>query len=150
MKNFLKKEKAKKAAQSKKTAELAAGGGEGGAAASPAAPAGSATEVPYKCVPVSGKGMGMVATRDIKYGELILQEKPVMTIAGHTRAMMSSLAGDDAVFEKAFEKLSSADKEKVLSLHDRDSDAASGPGMFPVADKRQKSVAGIFRTNTST
>eukprot|EP00927_Polykrikos_kofoidii_P038706 TRINITY_DN33118_c0_g1_i1.p1 TRINITY_DN33118_c0_g1~~TRINITY_DN33118_c0_g1_i1.p1 ORF type:complete len:405 (+),score=58.63 TRINITY_DN33118_c0_g1_i1:167-1381(+) len=167
VKNFFKKEKQKKAAQAQRsTADELAASADPGGGGSPALTARSTknpaqtTAAPYKCVAVPGKGMGMVATRDIKYGELILEEKPVMTIAGHSRAMMASLRGDNSVFEKAFGKLSSSDQERVLRLHDRDVDTTKKPGgpglMFPVANQsaeearvgqKQKSVAGIFRTN---
>ena len=32
----------------------------------------------YECTPIPGKGLGIIATRDIGYGELILQEQPLL------------------------------------------------------------------------
>ena len=37
------------------------------------------SEAPYKIVPIEGKGHGLVATRALHRGELILQEQPVLT-----------------------------------------------------------------------
>ena len=58
----------------------------------------------YKCSPIPDKGMGMIATRDIKYGELLLQEQPVLN-----DALGESL-------ENQFLRLSKAVQKEVLSL----------------------------------
>ncbi|KAI4957422.1 hypothetical protein J4E86_004560 [Alternaria arbusti] len=40
----------------------------------------SPTGAPYKIVSIEGKGRGVVATRDIKAGETVLQESPVLIV----------------------------------------------------------------------
>ena len=37
----------------------------------------------YKCAPIPGKGMGMIATRNIKSGELILEDPMVLTLSSN-------------------------------------------------------------------
>ena len=59
----------------------------------------------YKCSPIPGKGMGMIATRDIKNGELILEERPVLNIT-----LGESL-------ENQFIQLSNEVQKKVMSLY---------------------------------
>eukprot|EP00397_Hematodinium_sp_SG-2012_P026240 GEMP01027473.1.p1 GENE.GEMP01027473.1~~GEMP01027473.1.p1 ORF type:complete len:375 (+),score=86.60 GEMP01027473.1:247-1371(+) len=90
----------------------------------------------YKCVPIEGKGLGMIATRDIKYGELILQEKPVITMYEVGKIQFSKLEFVvrklQSDMETQFAVLSEVGKSRVMSLHD----------MAP-----QKTLAGIFKTN---
>ncbi|KAI4701359.1 hypothetical protein J4E81_003099 [Alternaria sp. BMP 2799] len=47
---------------------------------SPSAFMRSPTGAPYKIVPIEGKGRGVVATREIKAGEIVLQESPVLVM----------------------------------------------------------------------
>lgn len=61
------------------------------------------TETCYKCVDMPGKGMGMIATRDIKFGELILSELPVL------------IDSFDLKFQ--FEELAKDQQTEILSLH---------------------------------
>ena len=59
----------------------------------------------YECTPIPGKGLGIIATRDIGYGELILQEQP----------LLNDTLGES--LETQFNKLSYTDQEKVMSLY---------------------------------
>lgn len=38
--------------------------------------------LPYRIAPIPGKGLGLVATRKICRGELVVEEKPVLTAPG--------------------------------------------------------------------
>jgi len=67
----------------------------------------------FDIVPIEGKGLGCIATRDIEFGELVLQEKPLITFRPNGR---SPEADHLDIIEK-FEKLSEADKKKYLNLH---------------------------------
>jgi hypothetical protein len=65
-------------------------------------------QVSYKCVTIPGKGMGMIATRDIENGELIIQEEPVFDVRRYSRI--------DYLVDQ-FKKLSSTEQEAVMNLH---------------------------------
>jgi hypothetical protein len=65
----------------------------------------STEELCFECAPIPGKGIGIIATRDIGYGELILQEQPVLN---------DTL---DESLESQFNKLSCTDQEKVMRLY---------------------------------
>ena len=60
-------------------------------------------ETCYKRVDMPGKGVGMIATRDIKLGELILSELPVLI--------------DDFDLKFQFEELTKDQQAQILSLH---------------------------------
>lgn len=60
-------------------------------------------ETCYKCVDMPGKGLGMIATRDIKFGELILSELPVLI--------------DNFDLKFQFEELAKDQQAEILSLH---------------------------------
>ena len=59
----------------------------------------------YECASIPGKGIGIIATRDIGYGELIIQEQPVL----------NDTLGES--LESQFNKLSSTDQEKLMRLY---------------------------------
>ena len=59
---------------------------------------------------IEGKGKGMVATRDIEYGELIIQERPVMKIMRHEE--------NEVALKSMFEQLSDSEKISIMNLHD--------------------------------
>ncbi|KZP15840.1 SET domain-containing protein [Athelia psychrophila] len=65
------------------------------------------TPKPYIIQPIPGKGMGVLATRSIKYGELILSESPLFT-QSHTVAA--------STIQAALAPKSDADKRKYLEL----------------------------------
>lgn len=86
----------------------------------------------YTVKAIDGKGFGMVASRKIKQGDVILTEEPVLT------ANMA-LSQDDrnSFLISQFSKLSLADKERVDSLYDND----------PEEDAKMK-VVRIFKCNS--
>ena len=82
---------------------------------------------------VPGKGLGVFATRDIKSGELILAEKPLLQI--HTAHYLA----EDV--EAEFEKLSEEKKESYMSLasaHGQDPSKYPSSTHSDVTDKRER------------
>ena len=79
--------------------------------------------------PLPGKGLGLVATRNIKQGEVILSEDPLLFINNDDNDMKKSL-------NYQFENLSTENKKKVMSLCDPD----------PEGEEDQK-VVRIFMVN---
>merc|ERR1719420_699397 len=67
-------------------------------------------EPSWSVVRIEGKGDGVVANRDIEYGELIAQERPVMKILSHQE--------NEADLQSMFARLSDRDKSAVMSLCD--------------------------------
>ena len=84
----------------------------------------------YKCVEIKGKGLGMVSTRDIKSGELILEEEPVITLF-HGNAPNS--------VQRHFDELSAEKQTAVMELYDRWATSQT---------KEDKTPVTIFRTNS--
>lgn len=83
----------------------------------------------YKCVDIKGKGLGMVSTRDIKSGELIVEEEPVITL----------FQGEDPdVVQQQFHNLPVAKRNAVMELYDR---------WASYQTKEHKNPLTIFRTN---
>lgn len=72
-------------------------------------------------------GLGMIASRNIKRGELILAEKPLIKIKQNVPKLQLSIHIEDQV-----SKLNYQDKEKIFELHD---------------NQIPKSLVGIFKTN---
>jgi len=63
--------------------------------------------------PVPGKGLGLVATRNINQGEVILSEDPLLFINNDDNEILKSL-------NSQFENLSAENKKKVICLCDPD------------------------------
>ena len=66
----------------------------------------------YKLVKISGKNYGLVATRSIKQGEIIMKENPLL--------IKDKNAGESEAFQslaEQFKNLSKVDQRLVLSLH---------------------------------
>merc|ERR1719361_751560 len=86
--------------------------------------------------------MGMIATRAIKYGELILEEMPILTARG------SAFSFSD--FMK-FEQLSKEKKASVLSLHNAYPELEQMKGLIPTVQEHMAGlygkVSGIMKTN---
>lgn len=87
-----------------------------------------ATASSLEVLPLNGKGLSAVAMRDIVRGELILQEKPLLTIAQDASWYVAVL--------QQFEALSAPAKQRVMSLSDAH--------MF----EGKASLAGIVLTNS--
>ena len=83
----------------------------------------------YICTEIPGKGEGLIATRDISYGELIIHERPIMD----TGPLPLQKEKD---IKKIFNRLSEEDKETVMSMYD----AHTKEG--------KKSLLGIVNTNS--
>jgi len=67
---------------------------------------------PYKVAKLEGKGRGLVATRKVAAGDLLLQEIPLMVIDSEDREVSSD------VFKVEFEAVDEVTKSKVLELFD--------------------------------
>lgn len=99
------------------------------------------TETPaFKAVKIPCKGYGMVATRKLYPGDLILAEKPVFIVPD---AIFEDVEQCEEFLEKEMNKLSSDQRELVLSLTDRrwvEKDEYYDPNPY----------CGIFYTNAMT
>lgn len=112
-------------------------------------------DFPVKVVEIDGRGLGVVATRNIKCGELIIQEKPLIDTSGwHSDVKLTE---DDLVLVHYFSALNlvakqklvcriktvrsgylkSDQQEKIMALHDAFEEITG-----------KKSVYGCFITNT--
>ena len=76
---------------------------------------------PYKVSHILGKGRGLVATRRIKAGEVVVEENPLIVIEGHQRQFKLS----HEEFRSHFEKLDSNHQKKILELYDPTADQCS-------------------------
>lgn len=83
----------------------------------------------FICTEIPGKGEGLIATRNIGYGELIIQERPIM----ETGPLPVQKERD---LKKLFNRLSADDKETIMAMHD----ALQVDG--------KKSLVGIVNTNS--
>lgn len=142
VKNFLAKER------SKSKQSEADGAPKGEAVVVAASTEGRGGDKAYRLEAVPGKGMGMFATRDIKYGELLLAEKPLMIVDDWQQR-----TGGGAAIEAAFRQLSAEDQARVMALHDAHT-GAQGPTLGTAVAERmgstpdgRKTAAAIFRTN---
>jgi len=61
---------------------------------------GEGKSIAYRIVPIEGRGLGVIATRDIRRGELVVLEKPVITCMNEQSAHTprSVLTADDKLF----------------------------------------------------
>lgn len=94
----------------------------------------------FESIEIAGKGIGMVATRGIAEGELILSEAPLLTWASKAStetspagALLQEVMTDDVT--RQINELSDSQRERLLSLHDRFTEGGA------------KSVLGILGTN---
>ena len=84
--------------------------------------------LPYRIAPIPGKGLGLVATRKICRGELVVEEKPVLTAPGGLIGMRK--------LQAQFDALEASVQDEIMALHDRN--ASDGHG---------KTLLGVFGTN---
>ncbi|KAI5476674.1 hypothetical protein MNV49_007387 [Pseudohyphozyma bogoriensis] len=91
------------------------------------------TSPSYEIVPVEGKGLGMVATRDIARGELILEEQ-VVTFTGKTHDV-------DSYVEAAVSMLSPESKQKVLGLVNSVDGSSVEDAVYDTLNTNQMSVS---------
>ena len=83
----------------------------------------------FICTEIPGKGDGLIATRDIEYGELIINERPIMETVQLPLQKEKDL-------KKIFKKLSTEDQETIMGMYD--AQAVDG----------KKSLVGIVHTNS--
>ena len=86
----------------------------------------------FSVVSIPGKGLGVVANRTIKQGEIIITEEPVLTVD-----MRMTDEERQVTIMKQFEKLKTSVKRKVEELCDNQ----------PDGDENQKIVR-IFKGNS--
>jgi hypothetical protein len=113
-------------------------------------------EAVYRIGPVAGKGLGVFATRDIKRGERIISESPLIVISER-----DYFAAD---VERAFNRLSDTDKARYMSLasaHNFDvkswpdsqvpspkhSDYIRKKEQYEARIAREKSLLSVYQTN---
>lgn len=73
---------------------------------------------PYKAVNLTGKGVGLLSTKTIKQGELIIREKAVVIIPFNQKKQVSS-----SMLMQQFEQLNEKTQNAVLSLHSEKSNS---------------------------
>ena len=74
----------------------------------------------YRCAPIQDKGMGMIATRSIEKGALVLEESPVLWTSGIPRNFT-------AVYENQFLRLSKFDQHSIMGLSHSHSSGEQDP-----------------------
>ena len=72
----------------------------------------------YKVLPIEGKGLGCVASREIKMGKLILQETPQFVVPQNTVKNELSVEFMSSLMD-IFKKMSNSDQEQFLKLQNR-------------------------------
>ena len=99
----------------------------------------------YKCESIPGKGIGMIALRDIRKGEKILQEGPIMCF-DRTRELYEYFH----IYNSQFKKLSVIEQNDVMKLHNARPNVGEGiPELNKVfrSDPKFKQWLGIMQTN---
>ncbi|KAF4590181.1 hypothetical protein EYR38_009479 [Pleurotus pulmonarius] len=107
-------------------------------------------ERPYSIVEISGKGLGMVATKDLAPGDLIVAERPLLVAPRLLRTLGSVVFNDNATKEQqeaaksfetektiryAYDRMRPEDQAAYMKLHNAHLHDGSGP------------LFGIMRTN---
>eukprot|EP00438_Fugacium_kawagutii_P023432 Skav207933 [mRNA] locus=scaffold1441:430293:431318:+ [translate_table: standard] len=87
-------------------------------------------DLPYRIAPIPGKGLGLLATRKICRGELIVKEAPVLTAPEGFRGYSSRQ------LQAQFDQLDSAVQDEVMALYDKHAPDGNG-----------KTLLGVFETN---
>ena len=72
----------------------------------------------YKVLPIEGKGLGCVASRELKLGKLILQEIPQFVVPENTVQNELSVEFMSLLMD-TFKNMSKIDQEQFLKLHNR-------------------------------
>jgi len=72
----------------------------------------------YKVLPIEGKGLGCVASRELKLGKLILQEIPQFVVPENTIKNELSVEFMSVLMD-TFKNMSKTDQEQFLKLHNR-------------------------------
>ncbi|KAF4577219.1 hypothetical protein EYR36_005206 [Pleurotus pulmonarius] len=108
----------------------------------------SPASCPYRIVEIPSKGLGMVAARDLHFGELIISERPLMITPQrtiHSIKWMDSATPrqkqeavyfeSEKIHKVALERMEPEDKEAYMQLYNSHKHDGSGP------------IVGISRTN---
>lgn len=89
----------------------------------------------FQQIPIEGKGLGIVATRDLKCGDMIIEEVPLLQYDKDHEMLMEILTRSSSIPEfvkPQWARLSEKQREQVMELHDQCS---------------EKTLSGIMRTN---
>ena len=73
----------------------------------------------YKILPIEGKGLGCVASREIKMGTLILEEIPQFVVPGKIEKSEQLSIELVSRLVETFKKMNRSDQEEFLNLHNR-------------------------------
>jgi hypothetical protein len=91
----------------------------------------------YEVLPTPDMGIGMFASRDIKMGDLVLSERPLIVIPSSLRHILSPFADFDwdTFIQPCFDRLSPENKAAYRALANSHTKDGSGP------------LYGVFLTN---
>ncbi|KAF4590780.1 hypothetical protein EYR40_009377 [Pleurotus pulmonarius] len=109
----------------------------------------STAPCPYRIVEIPSKGLGMVAARDLHFGELIISERPLiisprvmkincmkwMDSATPRQKQEAAWFESEKIYKLAFERMEPEDKETYMKLYNSHKHDGTGP------------ILGISRTN---
>lgn len=110
----------------------------------------STAPCPYRIVEIPSKGLGMVAARDLRFGELIISERPLlitpqltkidcikwMDTATPRQKQEAACFESEKIYKVAFERMEPEDKDTYMKLYNSHKHDGSGP------------ILGISRTNS--
>merc|ERR550539_565197 len=79
----------------------------------------NSTDISYKCVSIQNKGMGLVAIRDIKKGEIIFEERPILKwkCKEHNGTMCYDFDELLDCYKHQFLKLPKIEQECIMKLY---------------------------------
>lgn len=89
----------------------------------------------FQQIPIEGKGFGMVAIRDLKKGDMIIEEVPLLQYDKDPEMLIEILTRSSSTPEfvkPQWARLSEKQREQIMELHDQCS---------------EKTLSGIMRTN---
>ncbi|CAL1137453.1 unnamed protein product [Cladocopium goreaui] len=78
----------------------------------------SVKDLPYRIAPIPGKGLGLIATRQISRGELIVEESPVLM-------ERQGFMGFSQIQEQ-FDQLEASVQDQIMDLHDKNAPDGNG------------------------
>lgn len=105
---------------------------------------------PYRIVEIPSKGLGMVAARDLRFGELIISERPLLispqiskidfikwtNTTTPRQKQEAACFESEKIYKVAFERMDPEAKETYMKLHNSHKHDGSGP------------LLGVSRTNS--
>lgn len=97
---------------------------------------------PFKMICLAGKGTGLIATKNLYAGDLIMEEAPALLVPDE---IYEDIEGTSDLIDKQIMKLSSSERELVLGLTDcRDPEDPSYLGLFYTNDMNYDGDAALF------